>query len=259
EAVEDFQRLRRSDPGSRRTHARRGRMKAARRSIAPRHRSAGRSPTALAYDRWFDEPWGRYAFAVESRALRQAASVSNARVLEAGCGSGRFASTLEEDAAAVVALDHDEGMLAVASARLVGPRLLGDLALLPLRDSSVDVTVAVTVLEFVSDPAAALRELARVTRPGGRIVLGALNPHSPWGLAHRRRLRSGTWCHARFLTRRQLRVLGSAYGRVRLSGALYAPGIVPGLRWLGPVLEAFGRLIPAFGAFQVLVIERRSL
>ena len=214
---------------------------------------------AWAYDRWFDEPWGRYAFAVEARAIRRAAGVvSDTRVFDAGCGTGRFASILEAEGGAVIALDHDPGMLAVASSRLAGPCLLGDVAQLPLRSSLVDVAVAVTVLEFVSEPAVALGELARVTRPGGRIVVGALNPNSPWGLAHRRRLRSGTWCSARFLTRRQLRALGAAHGRVRLSGALYAPSVLPGLGWLGPALEAFGHLAPAIGAFQILVIERRS-
>lgn len=212
--------------------------------------------TATGYDCWFDAPWGRYAFDVESRALRRAVSGSNRRVVDAGCGTGRFALDLEGAGAEVVALDHDAGMLAVAASRLSGPCLLGDVARLPLRDASVDVAVAVTVLEFVSDPAAALGELARVTRPGGRIVVGALNPRSPWGLTHWRRLRSGTWCHARFLPRRRLRLLGSAHGRVRLSSALYAPSVVPGLRWLGPTLEILGRVAPAIGAFQVLVIDR---
>ncbi|MGH9002178.1 MAG: class I SAM-dependent methyltransferase, partial [Acidimicrobiia bacterium] len=102
------------------------------------------------------------------------------RVLDAGCGTGRFASILEAEGGAVVAVDRDPGMLAVASSRLAGPCLLSDVASLPLRSRSVDVAVAVTVLEFMSDPNAALRELARVTRPGGRIVVGALNPNSPW-------------------------------------------------------------------------------
>ena len=211
------------------------------------------------YDRWFDQPWGRYAFAVEARAVRRAAAaLRHARVLDAGCGTGRFASMLEAEGGAVIALDDDPSMLAVASSRLAGPCLLGDVAHLPLRSRSVDVIVAVTVLEFVSDPAAALGELARVTRPGGRVVVAALNPNSPWGLAHRRRLRSGTWCSARFLTRRRLRALGSAHGRVRLSGVLYAPNVFPGRRWAGPALEVLGRLAPAGGAFQVLVIERSS-
>lgn len=213
--------------------------------------------TAAKYDRWFDEPWGRYAFGIESRALHRAVTVSNCRVLDAGCGSGRFAADLQADGAEVVALDHDAGMMAVATSRLAGPCLLGDITRLPLRDASVDVTVAVTVLEFVADPSAALAELARVTRPGGRIVIGSLNPHSPWGLANRGRLRSGAWCRARFLTRRQLRSLGAVHGQVCLSSSLYAPRPVPGLRWLGPALEVLGHLVPAAGAFQVLVVERK--
>jgi SAM-dependent methyltransferase len=79
------------------------------------------------------------------------------------------------------------------------------------------------VLGFVADLAAALAELARVTRHGGRIVIGALNPHSPWGLANRRRLRAGVWCRARFLSRSELRALGTPQGRTSLHGALYAP------------------------------------
>ena len=181
-----------------------------------------------------------------------------ARILDAGCGTGRFASMLEAGGGAVIALDHDPGMLAVVSSRLAGPCLLGDVAHLPLRSRSVDVTVAVTVLEFVPDPAAALAEPARVTRPGGRVVVAALNPNSPWGLAHPPQLRSGTWCSARFLTRRRLRALGSTHGRARLWGVLYAPTAFPGLRWAGPALEVLGRLAPAIGAFQVLVIERSS-
>lgn len=54
-----------------------------------------------------------------------------------------------------------------------------------IRDDSFDLTRAVTVLESVADPAAAVAEPARVTRGGG-----ALNLHNPWGLTNRRRLRT---------------------------------------------------------------------
>ena len=134
---------------------------------------------ARRYDRWFDQPWGRWAFAVEAEALLRALRPArDVRVLDAGYGTGRFASMLAAQGAAVVGLDPDPGMLAIATRRLPGTCARGTIEHLPVRSAAGDVAVAVTVLEFVADPGAALAELARITRPGGRIVVAALNPRS---------------------------------------------------------------------------------
>lgn len=212
---------------------------------------------AADYDAWFDVPWGRHAFSVEAAAvLRAAGELDGRRVLDAGCGTGRFTAALADQTAAAIAVDPDPDMLRLARARTTGGCIRSAAEYLPFPDDSFDLTLAVTVLEFVADPSAAVAELARVTRGGGRIIIGALNPHSPWGLANRRRLRAGVWCHARFLDRSELRSLGAPHGRTSLRGALYAPGDFPGLSRLGPLLELLGRAAPAWGAFQVLVIDK---
>jgi len=196
------------------------------------------SEAAGTYDNWFDRPWGRYAFAVEGDAIDAALNTQpGTRVVDVGCGTGRFARRAEQDGAGVVLLDLDPMMVAVATSHARGPRVVADAHALPLRDGAADAAVAITLLEFTADPATVMAELARITRPGGRIVVGALNPTSLWGCAHRHELRAGTWCDARFLTRRQLRTLGGAHGRVQLRGVLFAPAVFPGLRWLGPLLE----------------------
>jgi hypothetical protein len=90
-------------------------------------------------------------------------------------------------------------------------------------------------------------------------VIAALNRRSAWGLARRRQLRRPPWQAARFLTRRQLRVLGARHGQVKLHGTLVMPGVVPGSRHAGCFLEAIGRrAFPATGAFQVLTIEKAA-
>lgn len=221
----------------------------------------GAATSAGAYDRWFDEPWGRYAFAVESAAvLRAAGPLAGARLLDGGCGTGRFGAAAAAAGApglgaAVVGIDPDADMLGIAGPRLKGGCVRGVLEHLPFPDAAFDVTLGVTVLEFVTDPAVALAEMARVTRRGGRVVVGALNPRSPWGVANRRRLRSGVWCDARFLGRAALRSLGAAHGRATLHAALYAAGAFPGLARFGRAIEVVGRAAPAWGAFQVLVID----
>lgn len=213
---------------------------------------------ARAYDRWFQTPWGRYAFALERAGLQRAADPLPGRlVVDVGCGTGRFTQALQQQGARTVGVDLDPDMLTVAAERAAGPWLVADAARLPFGDQAFDLAVAVTVLEFVADPAQVLAELARVTRPGGRVVVAALNPASPWGLAHRRRLQRPPWRHARFLTRRQLLALGGAHGRARLHGVLFAPGPLPGLARIGPLLEAAGRPFALLGAFQILVIDRR--
>jgi len=66
------------------------------------------------------------------------------------------------------------------------------------------------------------------------------------------RLRSGAWCQARLLSRRQLRRLAASYGTAALSGSLHAPRLVPGLS----MIEMLGRLAPLLGAFHVLVVPK---
>ena len=78
--------------------------------------------------------------------------------------------------------------LEAGSPTAVGPMSLGllaaDAAALPLRNGSADLTLAMHMLYHVPDPSRAVRELRRVTRPGGRVVIG-LN-----GLGHLRQLRA---------------------------------------------------------------------
>jgi SAM-dependent methyltransferase len=213
--------------------------------------------SASAYDRWFDRGWGKYAFGVESRALlRAAGDLCGLRALDVGSGTGRFTAELAGAGAVPVAVDRDPSMLAVASRRSMGALVLADARALPFGDGAFDIAFAVTVCEFIDNVVQVFSELARVTRPGGRLVVGSLNPASPWGFFDRERFRHAPWTEARFLTRRELLDLGKRHGKASLFPALYAPANLPGPQLTGPVLEFLRHLAPAIGAFQVLIVER---
>lgn len=212
--------------------------------------------SARTYDAWFEATWGRYAFAVESRALLKAIGpVRGSKVLDAGCGTGRFSEALSRAGATVSGLDRDLAMLRVATDRRDAPLVLGDALALPFADRVFDVAVAVTLCEFAAQPERVVGELARVTRRGGRIVIGALNRASPWGVMHRRRLHGPPWDEARFFTWDELEQLGAPHGRVRVEAVLYAPEGLPALPIVGPALERMGRLVPKLGAFRVMSID----
>ena len=101
------------------------------------------------------------------QAVREAAP---RRVLEVGCGWGEFAERmLVELGVDVVAVDLSPRMVELARERGVDARV-GDVEALPFEDESFDVTVANWMLYHVPDLEQALSELARVTRPGGRLV-----------------------------------------------------------------------------------------
>jgi len=93
----------------------------------------GRRLEAAAYDRWFDSPWGRYSFDIELGAVSEAVGPlsSEVRVLDAGCGTGRFTAQFEASGATVVGLDLDPAMLEVASGRTRGRLVLGDVGCIP--------------------------------------------------------------------------------------------------------------------------------
>jgi SAM-dependent methyltransferase len=116
-------------------------------------------------------------------AFQAVAEVAPRRVVEVGCGPGELAARVARELGAeVVAFDTSERMVALARGRGVDARL-GDVQALPLPDASFDCAVAAWMLYHVPDVDRALAELARVLRPGARLV-AVTN-----GLDHLRELR----------------------------------------------------------------------
>lgn len=101
-------------------------------------------------------------------------------VLDVGCGTGVLAEAAADrvgDAGSVTGIDVNPDMLAVAAQR---PSRIGwrqaDAQQLPLESGSVDAVVSSFVLMFVADRVRALREMARVARPGGRVAVAVWAP-----------------------------------------------------------------------------------
>jgi ubiquinone/menaquinone biosynthesis C-methylase UbiE len=115
------------------------------------------------------------------------------RVLEIGCGAGFMAVALAQRGFCVHALDSAESMIELARQHAeeagVTDHLsasMGDVHALAFEDGSFDLVVAIGVIAWLAQPELALREMARVTKPGGYAILTSPNPaelHSlldPW-------------------------------------------------------------------------------
>ena len=136
------------------------------------HESQLYAQFARHYDKvfqWFFVPRHRDA-------VRRLQLPPGARVLDVGCGTGL--SLREYPAGArVVGLDLSSEMLAVAEkrarqqARARVDLVRGDALHLPFPEASFDALLCAFVISVVSDPPALARELARVTRPGGDVVI----------------------------------------------------------------------------------------
>ncbi|MEO5819347.1 MAG: class I SAM-dependent methyltransferase [Vicinamibacteraceae bacterium] len=108
-------------------------------------------------------------------------------VVEVGCGSGNLLLEGHLPARTVVGVDASLPALRFCASRRGGSRFHFSRAAgerLPFRDASVDLVILVEVIEHLPEPALTLRQIARVLRPGGRLVMTTPNYDwpSPWPL-----------------------------------------------------------------------------
>jgi ubiquinone/menaquinone biosynthesis C-methylase UbiE len=133
--------------------------------------------------------------ALEQRAERQFLDVVVPKatdvVLDAGCGSGRNVSLLSARVQEIVALDFAPEMLHRLNERIDTERLtnvkvmLGSVTKLPFADDAFDTVICTSVLQYLndSDCEAAFREMFRVCKDGGRIIVHLKNGSSLYGLS----------------------------------------------------------------------------
>lgn len=97
--------------------------------------------------------------------------------LDAACGTGRYSAYLAARGHRVVGVDRSGAMLAKARAKLPeGEFREGDLEALPLESGSVDAAVCALAMVHLPEIATAIAELARVVRPGGRVIISDVHP-----------------------------------------------------------------------------------
>jgi SAM-dependent methyltransferase len=113
------------------------------------------------------------------RAMLAATGVgTGTRLLDAGCGAGGMSAVANQMGADVCGFDAAEALLSVARETVPdGEFQSGDLESIPYGDGAFDVVLAANSVQYAADPVAALAELRRVTKSGGRIAVAV------WGQA----------------------------------------------------------------------------
>jgi SAM-dependent methyltransferase len=120
-----------------------------------------------------------------------------ARVLDIGCGTGfNIEQVRARHGGQVVGLDLSTDALTFCRSRNLPDLVGGDGTCSPFRSASFDVIMALDLVEHLDDDQAALRELARLLRPGGTLIIFAPAFNFLWGLQddvshHRRRYTAG--------------------------------------------------------------------
>ncbi len=124
-----------------------------------------------AYERFM----GRWSRQLASLLVTYASVDERDSVLDVGSGLGALAGALSEaiPSVRVTGVDPSQAYVRSAQARTAGDRVrfvVGDAQALEFPDATFDKTLSLLVLNFIRDPAQALREMIRVTRPGGVVA-----------------------------------------------------------------------------------------
>jgi SAM-dependent methyltransferase len=123
---------------------------------------------------WADvlEGWSGWGIPIYRRVLERVPVGAGTRLLDVGCGAGRFCRIAADRGAHVAGIDATAALVAIARDRVPDRDLrVGDMEDLPWRNDAFDVVTGFNSFFFAADIARALREARRVARPGASVAI----------------------------------------------------------------------------------------
>ena len=214
------------------------------------------------YDSWYQTPMGAFVDRVETDcALGLLEPAAGQSVLDAGCCTGNFSLKLAEMGCRVTAVDVAEKMMDQARQKAVRAGadirfLREDMAELPFGDGSFDRVLTMAAFEFLPDPARAVRELLRVLRPGGVLVIGTIEKGGPWAGLYESDAMAGTaYERACFLTGESIAAMAPEAFETLERCLFVAPGAPEGD--FTPEGEAAAKAAGARGGFVCLRFRKK--
>jgi ubiquinone/menaquinone biosynthesis C-methylase UbiE len=163
------------------------------------------------YDKWYQTKVGAFVDKVETDAIWVLLEPKQGmKILDVGCGTGNQSLKLAKKGCKVTGIDIAPNMLheAERKAKENGLQLdfhLMDCLKLDFPDDFFDAAVSVTAFEFVKDLQSAYREIRRVVRSGGTIVIGTIQRGGDWAMLYESDICKGTaYEFANFLSKEEL-------------------------------------------------------
>jgi len=138
------------------------------------------------YDQWYNSKLGSFVDRVETElAFKLFKPHKEMKILDVGCGTGNFSVKLAEMGCKVVGIDLSEKMLNIARAKIKEDLDLEfhkmDACKLEFSDEEFDGVISMAAFEFINEPEKAYKEMYRVLKKNGNLLIGTINRESKWG------------------------------------------------------------------------------
>lgn len=187
-------------------------------------------PIAEGYDKWYETEIGQIADQVERELAFQLFQPFGPKILEIGCGTGQYTTTLAEQGYQITAVDISEKMMAKAREKITNlgyevKWLNADISQTMDQLEQYQGILSMSTFEFIPNPKEMLASLFEHLEPKGCLVIGVITGESSWSEFYCRKAYmkpESVFAHARFYTEAEIRQW-KVGGRLELGKALYFP------------------------------------